>query len=134
MLSLLAIIMIIMAKVSWGDKQQDYDELVNRAEETYPFKMTTMVTSYYGGMFHGRKTANGETYDQYALTCAHKTLPFGTELLVINPDNGARVILRVNDRGPYIEGRQLDVSYGAALKLGMIKKGIITSQVIIARR
>lgn len=81
------------------------------------------TASYYGRKFHGRQTASGETFDMYALTAAHKSLPFGTRLKITNLSNGKEVIVRVNDRGPYVRGRILDLSYAAAQQLGMIKTG-----------
>ena len=84
----------------------------------------TMKASWYGPKFHGRMTANGEIYDQMALTAAHKSLKFGTLLKVTNTKNGRSVIVRINDRGPYIEGRDLDLSKGAAIELGLLKKGV----------
>ena len=82
------------------------------------------VASYYGDGFHGNLTANGETFDMYALTCAHLTLPFGTILRVTNLDNDREVTVRVNDRGPYVGGRIIDLSTGAAEELGMLEAGI----------
>lgn len=79
--------------------------------------------SYYAEKFHGRKTASGETFNMNALTCAHKTLPFGTMLRVTNLQNNATVDVRVNDRGPFVKGREIDLSKAAAQKLGMIKTG-----------
>lgn len=81
------------------------------------------LASYYGADFHGKPTASGETYDMYALTCAHKTLPFGTMLQVTNLENGASVVVRVNDRGPFVEGRVLDLSY-ATQRLKMLGSGV----------
>ena len=81
----------------------------------------TMLSSWYGGYFHGRTTANGETYDMYGLTAAHKTLPFGTQLRVCYQ---GCVNVRINDRGPYIGARELDLSYGAAQKIGLIQPGV----------
>ncbi|MBI4411810.1 MAG: septal ring lytic transglycosylase RlpA family protein [Deltaproteobacteria bacterium] len=69
-------------------------------------------------------TANGERYDMYAMTAAHKTLPFGSRLKVVNPQNGKSVLVRINDRGPYIPGRILDLSFAAASRLGMIHQGV----------
>ncbi len=77
------------------------------------------IASYYGGKFHGRKTASGDTFNQNEMTCAHKTLPFGTKLEVTNPSNGKEVEVVVNDRGPFIKNRVLDLSKGAARKLGI---------------
>ena len=79
--------------------------------------------SYYAEKYHGRKTASGEIFNMNAFTCAHKTLPFGTVLRVTNLSNNKSVDVRVNDRGPFVKGREIDVSKAAAQKLGMIKTG-----------
>ena len=84
----------------------------------------TMRASWYGPGFHGRKTANGERYDQMSFTAAHKSLKFGTLLKITNLRNHKSVVVRINDRGPYIEGRDLDLSKAAALSLGMVKRGV----------
>ena len=84
----------------------------------------TLKASWYGPRFHGKFTANGEVYDQMALTAAHKSLSFGTLLKITNPKNGKSVIVRINDRGPYIKGRELDLSKGAAIELGILAKGV----------
>jgi rare lipoprotein A len=84
----------------------------------------TMVASWYGPRFNGRKTANGEIFDQEAFTAAHKKLKFGTLLRITNPENEKSIIVRINDRGPYIKGRELDLSKGAAIELGMEEKGV----------
>jgi rare lipoprotein A len=81
------------------------------------------IASWYGKKFHGRKTSNGETYDMYAISAAHKTLPLGTYVRVYNLDNKKCLTVRINDRGPFIEGRIIDLSYGAARRLGIVKKG-----------
>ena len=85
--------------------------------------------SWYGKKFHGRKTSNGDVYDMYGMTAAHKTLPLPTYLQVRNLDNGREVVVRVNDRGPFLGGRILDLSYMAAQKLGVVATG--TAQVRI---
>ncbi|MDI9528774.1 MAG: septal ring lytic transglycosylase RlpA family protein [Candidatus Cloacimonadota bacterium] len=90
-----------------------------------------MVTSYYGRSFHGRRTASGEIYDKNELTCAHKSLPFQTLLKITNPKNGKSVVVRVNDRGPFKRGRQLDISYSAARELDMLAAGVLKLQVEI---
>ncbi len=82
------------------------------------------VASWYGGEFHGRPTSSGEIYDMYQLTCAHNTLPLGTVVMVTNLENGRSLELKVNDRGPFVKGRVIDVSYAAAQMLGMWEKGI----------
>jgi rare lipoprotein A len=81
------------------------------------------VASWYGGEFHGRPTSSGEIYDMNQLTCAHNTLPLGTVVMVTNLENGRTLELKVNDRGPFVKERILDVSYAAAQMLGMWEKG-----------
>ncbi len=78
------------------------------------------LASWYGRKFHGRPTASGETYDMYAMTAAHKTMPLPSYARVRNPANGRQIIVRVNDRGPFAAGRVIDLSYTAALKLGVL--------------
>ncbi len=82
------------------------------------------LASWYGGQFHGRKTANGERFDKEGFTAAHKTLPFGTQLCVRSMVTGKTVVVRVNDRGPYAGDRIIDLSQGAAQELGMLGLGI----------
>jgi rare lipoprotein A len=81
------------------------------------------LASWYGQKFHGRKTANGEIYDMYGITAAHKTLPLGTYVRVVNRDNQRQLDVRINDRGPFVSGRIIDLSYGAAKKLGVLGPG-----------
>jgi rare lipoprotein A len=83
----------------------------------------TGIASWYGKPFHGRKTSNGETYDMHAPTAAHKTLPMGTMLLVKNLENGRTTVVRINDRGPFVQDRIIDLSYKAAKDIDMIRKG-----------
>ena len=78
------------------------------------------LASWYGRKFHGRSTANGETYNMYAMTAAHRTMPLPSYARVRNPANGREVVLRVNDRGPFHQGRVIDLSYAAAAKLGLL--------------
>lgn len=82
------------------------------------------VASWYGGFFHGRRAANGERFDKWAMTAAHKTLPFGTLLLVTNTRNNQSAVVRVTDRGPFIPGRTIDLSQGAARAIGMLRSGV----------
>lgn len=82
------------------------------------------IASYYGRKFHGRKTANGEVFDMYGVSAAHKKLPFGTRVRVVRLDTGRELEVRINDRGPFIAGRIIDLSYGAARKLDMVRDGI----------
>jgi peptidoglycan lytic transglycosylase len=79
------------------------------------------LASWYGGKFHGRKTASGEVYDMYAMTAAHPTLPIPSYARIRNPANGREVLVRVNDRGPFVAGRIVDLSYAAALKLDLLR-------------
>ncbi len=81
------------------------------------------IASWYGKKFHGRRTSSGETYDMYAMTAAHTTLPLPTYVEVTNLENGRKIIVRVNDRGPFHDNRLIDLSYVAAKKIGIISKG-----------
>jgi rare lipoprotein A (peptidoglycan hydrolase) len=78
------------------------------------------LASWYGRKFHGRPTSNGEPYDMFAMTAAHKTMPIPSYARVRNPANGREIIVRVNDRGPFVDGRIIDLSYVAALRLGVL--------------
>ncbi len=82
------------------------------------------LASWYGPGFHGAKTASGETYNQHDLTAAHRSLPLGTHARITNLDNRRSVTVRINDRGPYVDGRVLDLSYAAARALGMVGDGV----------
>jgi len=93
----------------------------------------TGLASYYGADFHGRRTASGEIFDQWKMTCAHRSLPFGTRLKVTNMENKRSVVVRVNDRGPWVTGRIIDLSYAAAKKLDMIKEGVVKVKIEIIR-
>jgi len=91
------------------------------------------LASYYGADFQGKKTASGEIFDPREMTCAHPRLPFGTRLRVTNLENNAVVMVRVNDRGPWVAGRIIDLSYAAAQKIGMIGKGVVKVKVEVAK-
>lgn len=80
--------------------------------------------SWYGEEFHGRRTASGQVYDMYDLTAAHRTLPFGTRVMVTHLKKGRSVVVTVNDRGPFVKGRIIDLSYAAARVLGMVEEGV----------
>jgi len=82
------------------------------------------VASYYAHKYHGRKTASGERFDMNDMTAAHKTLPFGTRVRVTNVSNGKSVTVRINDRGPFVKGRVIDLSLAAAKKLDMVNAGL----------
>lgn len=87
--------------------------------------------SWYGPGFHGRTTANGERYNQNAYTAAHKSYKFGTRLCVKNLRNGKGITVRVNDRGPFVRGRVVDVSKQAATRLGMMRSGVVPVQLTV---
>lgn len=82
------------------------------------------LASWYGRDFHGKKTANGQTYNMYGVSAAHKTLPLGTKVEVTNLENSRSVVLVINDRGPFVNERIIDLSYGAAKKLGTVERGV----------
>ncbi len=83
------------------------------------------MASWYGEEFHGRLTASGEIFDMHKLTAAHRELPLGTRVRVTNLKNRKRVVVKVNDRGPFVQGRIIDLSYGAAKKIGMLADGVV---------
>lgn len=91
----------------------------------------TGKASFYHDKFNGRKTSNGEIFSNHKFTCAHKTLPFGTMLKVTNMSTGQSVIVKVNDRGPFVRGRVIDLSKAAARQIGMIQEGVATVRVEI---
>ena len=102
------------SKTNFSNTNKEYD----RSK-----KILKGISSYYGSKFHGKLTANGEVFDMYGLTAAHKTLPLNTIVRVTNLENEKMLILRINDRGPYIGNRILDCSYGAAKKLDFVNSG-----------
>jgi rare lipoprotein A len=85
---------------------------------------STVVVSFYGERFRGKRTASGERFNPDALTAAHRSLPFGTRVKVTNPRNGLSVIVRVNDRGPFVRGRVADLSKAAARSIGLLWRGV----------
>lgn len=89
-----------------------------------PLAIWECVTGWYGEPFDGQETANGEIYDMYGVTAAHPTLPLGSVVRIVNPRNNRSQIVRINDRGPYVEGRELDVSYEVARRLGFDESGL----------
>jgi rare lipoprotein A len=88
------------------------------------------TASWYGRKFHGRKTSSGEIYDMYGVSAAHKTLPFGTVVRVHNLGNGRVLDVRINDRGPFVKGRIIDLSYGAATQLGVVGPGTAPVEIV----
>jgi len=98
--------------------------IADRADPPKPVRTWQGVASWYGPHFQGRKTSNGEIYDMYALTAAHRTLPIGSLVRVVDPRTNRGVVVRINDRGPFIDGREIDVSYEAARSLGFDHRGL----------
>lgn len=94
------------------------------AEPQRPVRVWEGRASWYGPRFHGRRTANGETFDMHAPTAAHRTLPMGSIVRLVNPRTNRARMVRINDRGPFIEGREIDVSYHVAQSLGMAEQGL----------
>jgi rare lipoprotein A len=94
----------------------------------------TGIASWYGGKFHGRRTASGEVYDMYELTAAHRTLPFGTVVRVTHLANRRSVEVRITDRGPFVKGRIIDLSYAAAKRLDMVREGVARVKLVVVRR
>ncbi|WP_460180959.1 septal ring lytic transglycosylase RlpA family protein [Thermodesulfovibrio sp. TK110] len=112
----LKIILLVFILVSCAPKKPPEIEYV-------PQGARKGVASWYGADFHGRPTASGEIYNMYDYTCAHREYPFGTKLRVLNLQNGKDVVCTVNDRGPFIPGRDIDLSYASAKKIGLIGPG-----------
>lgn len=99
--------------------------------ETMPGSREEGLASWYGKKFHGRRTASGEVYDMNAMTAAHRTLPFGTAVRVENRDNGRSADVVVNDRGPFVKGRVIDLSYAAARAVGLVGSGVARVRVTV---
>ena len=110
---------VLVLSFSWGCalfRREPVPPQVKRAEVGW--------ASWYGEKFHGRHTASGEVYDMYRLTAAHKTLPLGTSVMVTRINNGKSVEVTINDRGPFVKGRIIDLSYAAARALEMVEEGV----------
>lgn len=94
-------------------------------------KIEMMTASWYGPRFHGKRTASGTVYDMNQISAAHRTLGFGTRVLLVNPSNGRQVKVEINDRGPYVKGRDIDLSLAAAEALGIKKQGLAQLYAVI---
>jgi rare lipoprotein A len=97
----------------------------SRLPKKEPANVQTGLASWYGPNFHGKTTSSREVYNMYDMTAAHRTLPFGTYVMVMNMDNGKSIVVKINDRGPFVEGRIIDLSYAAAQVLDAIGPGVI---------
>lgn len=113
-----------LRSVAWMGNSLDQD----RSAETWTEEG---LVSWYGPRFHGRPTASGEIFDSGELTMAHPSLPFGSRVRVTNLANGREVVVRVNDRGPYVDGRIADLSRAAAADLGMVRRGVATARLAL---
>jgi rare lipoprotein A len=125
---------VLIAPLKGGDviTAADAETMAPVAQPGKPGKpLAKGMASWYGPGFHGRRTASGERYDMHALTAAHKTLPFGTIVKVVNQKTGKSVKVKINDRGPYHGGRIIDLSKAAAAQLGIVQAG--TGKVCIDR-
>lgn len=131
------IFVLLLALALFNDCAQHKTARTSRKKKKDDYVLTNRIfigrSSWYGKRFNGRKTASGERFDMNALTAAHKTLPMGTFLRVKNLDNDKTVIVKVNDRGPFVRGRMLDLSFGAAEKLGFTANGVteVEARVVI---
>jgi len=105
-----------------------------RIELPGPTRFQTGEASWYGNKFHGKTTSSQEIFNMYELTAAHLTLPFNTLVMVTNLDNGKSVIVRINDRGPFVKDRIIDLSYAAAKLLDMINTGVAPVQIDVLNR
>jgi rare lipoprotein A len=137
--ALIALLLVVSGCASWNEKIASRKGYVRFPGKQYAAgekaEIGTKIegdASYYGPGFDGKQTASGEIFDQDDYTCAHKTLPFGTKLKVVRKDNGESVEVRVNDRGPYVGDRILDLSVAAGKKIGLDKVGhaYVTATVI----
>jgi len=116
-MKILPLIFALLHSVCSMAQQQSHDKI----EKPYQ----TGKATYYGNKAHGRRQADGTKHDKNALTCAHRTLAFGTKLRVVNKKNGKEVVVKVTDRGPFSKGRIVDLSTAAARQLGMLADGVV---------
>ncbi len=103
------------------------------AQSESPLMVWMGVGSWYGAEFDGRMTASGEIYDMYGATAAHPTLPMGSIVRIVNEETGRSQVVRINDRGPFIEGREIDVSYSVARALGFVERGLAQVRIELLR-
>ncbi|MBI70794.1 MAG: hypothetical protein CME29_03610 [Gemmatimonadetes bacterium] len=120
---------LIKSRIGNPDSYEEFGERYKVLQSSNGFREKGLA-SWYGIDFHGRDTSSGEVYDMYEMTAAHKTLPLPTYVRVSNLDNGRSSIVRVNDRGPFIEGRIIDLSYAAAYRLGITGPGTANVEII----
>ena len=107
----------------WANRPYDIDGALHIPMREWSAYRIRGLASWYGRRYHGRKTSNGETYDMYSMSAAHRVLPLPSFARVTHVGNGRSVVVRVNDRGPFVEGREIDLSYAAAHRLGILRQG-----------
>lgn len=134
MKTLLSLILGIAFLTSNGFAASSSEPISPDLFQPEPVKTLTGKASFYGGRWAGRKTANGEIYRPNTMTAAHKSLPFGTFVKVTNMRNGSSTIVRINNRGPYVKGRIIDLSVAAAKDLHMINSGVVPVRVEVLER
>lgn len=117
------LIMLSLIGCASSNKIASSDPVITQKEPSAVGDIQYGVSSYYAEKFHGRRTANGEIYDMYEISGAHQTLPLNSIVKVTNLENNKILVIKINDRGPFIKNRIFDCSYGAAVKLGFISKG-----------
>jgi rare lipoprotein A len=114
----------VCAQQAYDTTASDSGQIVTPSDSGIVTQIETGNASFYGNKFHGRRTASGEKYNRFDYTCAHKYYPFGTRLRVTCIKNGKWVVVRVNDRGPHVRTRKIDLSMAAAKQIGMVAYGI----------
>lgn len=117
------LIMLSLIGCASSNKIASSDPVISQKEPSVVGDIQYGVSSYYAEKFHGKRTANGEIYDMYEISGAHQTLPLNSIVKVTNLENNKILVIKINDRGPFIKNRIFDCSYGAAVKLGFISKG-----------
>lgn len=120
---------ILLCAPASGSRNSPVEDAVNPVEDAVSAWAQSGRVSWYGPGFHGRPTASGEIFDANDLTMAHRSLPLGSKVRVTNLDNGRSVVLRVNDRGPYVRGRIADLSRAAAARLGFVDDGVVRARI-----
>jgi rare lipoprotein A len=123
-LASLGLVSLVLAGCASGRGRLPGEPIPAQQEQAGEDEIARGQASWYGGKFHGRRTASGERFDMNALTAAHPKLPFGTRVRVRNPRNGREVVVRINDRGPFTGGRIIDLSRAAAEAIGLIQAGV----------
>jgi len=124
-----AAVAILLCAPASGSRNSPVEEAANPVEDAVSAWAQSGRVSWYGPGFQGRPTASGEIFDANDLTMAHRSLPLGSQVLVTNLDNGRSVVLRVNDRGPYVRGRIADLSRAAAARLGFVDDGVVRARI-----